>query len=70
MMEPVLDKRRCPVQPQMCKAIPACPTGAITYFEDEQEPLGGRIEFDLTKCDGCGKCAEECCGKAIEMKES
>jgi ferredoxin len=70
MMEPVLDKRRCPVQPQMCKAIPACPTGAITYVEDEEEPLGGRIEFDLSKCDGCGKCAEECCGKAIEMKES
>jgi ferredoxin len=67
-MEPVLEKRRCPAQPQLYKAIQACPTGAIAYVEDEQEPLGGRIEFDQSKCDGCGKCAEECCGKAIAMR--
>jgi ferredoxin len=54
----------------MCKAIPACPNGAISYVEDEEEPLGGRIVFDQSKCKGCGKCAEECCGKAIEMKEA
>jgi ferredoxin len=54
----------------MCKAIPACPNDAITYIEDELEPLGGRIAFDHSKCEGCGKCAQECCGKAIEMKES
>lgn len=69
-MKPVLITRRCPVQPQMCKAIPACPNAAISYVEDEEEPLGGRIVFDQSKCKGCGKCAEECCGKAIEMKES
>jgi ferredoxin len=52
----------------MCKAIQACPAGAITYVEDENEPLGGRIVFELSKCDGCGKCAVACCGQAVEMK--
>ncbi len=66
-MEPMLDRRRCPAQPQMCQAIRACPTGAIAYVEDEEEPLGGRIEFDLDRCDGCGRRAEACCGSAIQM---
>ena len=68
-MYPQLIKRRCPAQQAMCKAIAACPTGAIYYVADEQEPLGGKILFDYDKCDGCGKCASECCGSAIEMIE-
>jgi len=27
----------------------------------------GRIIIDYDKCTGCGVCAEECCGNAIEM---
>ncbi|MCL2817373.1 MAG: 4Fe-4S binding protein [Clostridiales bacterium] len=27
----------------------------------------GRIVIDYDECTGCGICAEECCGRAIEM---
>jgi Pyruvate/2-oxoacid:ferredoxin oxidoreductase delta subunit len=67
-MKAVLNERKCPVQLQLCKAIPACPEGAITYLVDENAPLGGRIIFDETRCTGCGTCAEACCGAAIDMK--
>jgi ferredoxin len=67
-MKPYLIPRRCPVAKDLCKAIPACPVGAITYVADASEPLGGKILFDHDKCDGCGKCADACCGRAIEMK--
>jgi len=69
-MKPVLNKRRCSAQEQICLAIPACSQRAVYYVQDEEEPLGGRIEFDYTRCDGCGKCAEECCGQAVEMREA
>jgi len=69
-MKPVLNKRRCSAQVQICLAIPACSLQAVIYVEDEEEPLGGRIEFDYARCDGCGKCAEECCGQAVEMREA
>ena len=46
---PCLDKRKCPAIKDMCKAIEACPCGAIVYVEDETEPLGGRIVFDHDK---------------------
>jgi len=68
MAKPFLIKRRCPAQEQMCLAIAACQAGVIHYVSDENEPLGGRIVFDLARCDGCGKCATACCGKAIEMR--
>ena len=68
-MKPVLNNRRCSAQEQICLAIPACPQQTIFYVADEEEPLGGRIEFDLARCDGCGRCVEECCGQAIEMHE-
>ncbi len=54
----------------MCKAIAACSPGAIYFVADEQEKLGGKILFNYEKCDGCGQCAAECCGNAIEMKEA
>ncbi len=69
-MLPQLIKRRCPALADMCKAIVACPTGAIYFVADEQERLGGKILFNYEKCDGCGQCAAECCGTAIEMKEA
>jgi Pyruvate/2-oxoacid:ferredoxin oxidoreductase delta subunit len=69
-MKPVLLKNRCPAQKDMCKAIVACPQGAVVYISDENERLGGRIIFDYEKCDSCGLCASECCGSAIEMREA
>ena len=67
-MKPVLDERKCPMQGQICKAIPACPEDAILYIADKTAPLGGRIVFDYEKCNECGLCITECCGNAIELK--
>lgn len=66
-MKPVIDKRRCPAQNDICQAITVCSTGAIYYIEDEAEPLGGRIEMDYTLCNACGLCVTACCGGAITM---
>lgn len=66
-MTAVVLKRKCPAQAQLCKAIPACPTQAISYQEDEKEPLGGRILVDPEKCDDCGICVLACCGQAMEL---
>ncbi len=65
-MTPTINKRKCPAQNELCKAIPACPTGAITYVEDEQEPMGGKIVIDVALCNDCGACIEACCGQAID----
>jgi Pyruvate/2-oxoacid:ferredoxin oxidoreductase delta subunit len=67
MLKPALNERKCPAQEQLCKAIPACPEGAIAYVADEKAPLGGRIVFDETRCNGCCACADACCGAAIEL---
>ena len=67
-MKPVIDKRRCSAQRDICTAIRVCAAGAIAYLEDEQEPLGGRIVIDYALCNDCGLCAAECCGHAIEMQ--
>lgn len=58
-MRPVILKEKCPAQANICKAIIACPNHAISYVEDDDEPLGGRIEIDHAKCTGCGTCAKE-----------
>ena len=68
-MQPYINKRRCPAQDKICKAIPACPRGAIRYVEDATERLGGKIVIDESLCDGCGVCVTECCGSAIEMRQ-
>lgn len=52
----------------MCTLFAACPQGAVKYVSDEAAPLGGRIDFDYALCDGCGKCAEACCGHAVELR--
>jgi Pyruvate/2-oxoacid:ferredoxin oxidoreductase delta subunit len=36
--------------------------------EDENEPLGSRMEIDSKKCNGCGICVPLCCGTCIEMR--
>jgi ferredoxin len=68
-MKPLLLKHKCMVQKDICTAIKICPMGVISYIEDETEPLGGEILFDLDRCDGCGKCAVACCGDAIEIRQ-
>jgi len=47
----------------------ACKVEAMSFVEDENEPLGGRIEIDYAKCDGCGDCIGTCCGAAISFAE-
>jgi Pyruvate/2-oxoacid:ferredoxin oxidoreductase delta subunit len=66
-MKPVINRRKCPAQKDLCKAIQACATGAIYYVEDEEAPLGGRIEINYALCNTCGLCVSECCGRAIEV---
>lgn len=72
-MKPNLLKHKCMVQKEISRtyartAIKACSVGAVVFVEDDEEPLGGKILFDLDKCNGCGKCATACCGEAIEMR--
>lgn len=64
-MTAFLNKRRCPAQEQLCKAITACPRKAIRYEVDDEEPLGGKIIIDVEQCDNCGVCVTACCGQAI-----
>jgi Pyruvate/2-oxoacid:ferredoxin oxidoreductase delta subunit len=67
-LKPVLDERKCPAQGQICPAIPACTEGAILYIKDTSARLGGRIVFDLQKCNQCGICVNACCGSAIKLE--
>jgi Pyruvate/2-oxoacid:ferredoxin oxidoreductase delta subunit len=67
-VKPVLNERKCPAQGQICPAIPACPENAIHYVKDEKARLGGRIIFNLEKCNECGICATKCCGDAIDLR--
>jgi len=66
-MPPIINKRKCPAQKEICKVILACPNEAISYVEDDDEPLGGKIVIDQVLCSDCGICVEECCGNAIEI---
>jgi Pyruvate/2-oxoacid:ferredoxin oxidoreductase delta subunit len=61
-------KKKCAAQPDICQPLQKCPEKAIAYFEDEDEPLGGRMEIDMEKCTGCGECVPLCCGNCIEMR--
>jgi Pyruvate/2-oxoacid:ferredoxin oxidoreductase delta subunit len=67
-MRPIILKEKCPAQANICKGIVACPNQAMSYVEDDDEPLGGRIQIDYERCIGCGTCAKECCGMAIIME--
>jgi Pyruvate/2-oxoacid:ferredoxin oxidoreductase delta subunit len=67
--KPFIIKERCAAQPDICPPMKECARQAISYMEDENEPLGGFISIDLDKCDGCGLCVTACCGHCIEMKE-
>ncbi len=64
----VIDRRKCASDQRICKSLRECPTSAIFWVEDEDEPLGSRMEIDPEKCDGCGICVPLCCGNCIEMR--
>lgn len=63
-----INKRKCASDKRICKPLKECPTGAIACVEDDDEPLGSRMEIDVEKCSGCGICVPLCCGNCIEMK--
>ena len=63
-----IDKRKCASDKRICKPLRECPTGAITWMEDEDEPLGSRMEIDSKICKGGGICVPLCCGNCIEMR--
>ncbi len=68
MMKPYIDREKCAAQQVICPPLTDCPKMAFSYVEDEDEPLGGRLEIDLEKCDGCGICVDICCGHCIELR--
>ena len=67
-MKPFIVRQRCAAQPDVCPPMKTCLNGAFSYVEDEDNPIGGRIEIDFKKCGSCGKCVDICCGNCIEMR--
>ncbi len=67
MKQAVLIPENCMHDPEMCMAIPECGTGALRYVKEEDG--AGHVEIDAELCNGCGTCAEICCGEAIVMEE-
>ncbi len=67
-MKATIDKRKCASDRRICKPLEQCPTQAIAWIEDEDEPLGSRMEIDPEKCTGCGTCVPLCCGDCIELR--
>jgi Pyruvate/2-oxoacid:ferredoxin oxidoreductase delta subunit len=67
-MRPFIIKERCAAQQNICPPMKECVNNAIFYIVDEEELLGGRIQIDYEKCEGCGKCVDICCGHCIEMR--
>lgn len=67
-MKAYIDKAKCMTDNRICKPLKECPQGAISWIEDDDEPLGSRMEIDQNKCVGCGTCVPLCCGHCIEIK--
>lgn len=67
-MKATINKAKCVSDNRICKPLKECPTDAIVWIEDEDEPLGSRMEIDQDKCSGCGICVDLCCGHCIELK--
>lgn len=67
-MRPFIIKEKCAAQPDICPPMKECPNHSFSFTEDEDEPIGGRIEIDLEKCEGCGQCVSLCCGSCIAMR--
>lgn len=45
-MKAYIDKRKCSSDNRICKLLTECPEKAISWVEDEDEPLGSRMEID------------------------
>jgi len=67
-MKAYIDKKKCSADKRICKPLAECPVKAISWIEDEDEPLGCRMEINNEKCTGCGICVPLCCGYCIELK--
>lgn len=67
-MKAYIDKAKCASDNRICKPMKECPICAISRIEDEDEPLGSRMEIDHDKCNGCGIYVDQCCGHCIELK--
>jgi len=67
-MRAYIDKQKCYSENRICKPVKECPQQAISWIEDDDEPLGSRMELDENKCTGCGTCVPLCCGDAIELR--
>lgn len=67
-MRAYIDKKKCASDNRICKPMKECPKSAISWVEDDDEPLGSRMEVDSVKCDGCGVCVPLCCGQCIEIR--
>ena len=67
-MKAYIDKRKCSSDNRICKPLKECPEKAISWIEDDEEPLGSRMEIDEDKCTGYGICVPLCCGDCIEIK--
>lgn len=66
-MKPYIIAKKCPAQNTICTAIKSCQQNAVSYIEDNDEPLGGRIVFNYDK--GCGTCVKVCSSQVIGMKD-
>lgn len=67
-MKAYIDSKKCASQKAICKPFAECPQKAIVYTEDEDLPLGSKMEVSEELCVGCGHCVEICCGHCIELK--
>lgn len=62
--EPILDKNLvCNCKPTTCNCNGGC---GNDLYSCGGTPYG-RIIIDYDRCTGCGLCAAECCGTAIDM---
>jgi NAD-dependent dihydropyrimidine dehydrogenase PreA subunit len=67
-MKAYIDMDKCASDNRICKPLKECPVGAINWIEDDDEPLGSRMEINNESCTGCGICVDLCCGHCIELK--
>jgi len=51
-MKAYIDKKKCSSDNRICKPLKECPSKAISWVEDEEEPFGSRMEINHEKCTG------------------